>query len=68
MYSTQMAKQYDQLPLSSVVCVKACPRGDNESVFDFEVHFSKHKGSPWTLRAYTQVNHHAVKVFVLLIE
>ena len=54
---TQMDRPQDQLPLSSVVCVKACPLrpGEDKAVFDFEVHFTKYKGSPWTLRAYTQV-------------
>ena len=51
-----MDKPHDELPLSSIVRVKAWPPAIGKSVFYFEVHFSGRKGSPWSLGAYTQVS------------
>ena len=51
-----MKKVVDELDLSSVVCVATRPPGeDDETKFYLEVHFRQGKGSPWTLRTYTQV-------------
>ena len=47
-----------ELDLASVVCVKVCPPREDVSMFHFEVHFSGSRGSPWLLRAYTQVYIH----------
>ena len=55
----QMDRPHDQLELSSVVKVRAIPPKENKSMFHFEIHFSASPvskgGSPWLLRAYTQV-------------
>jgi hypothetical protein len=50
-----MGKPLNELDLSLVVCVSACPSRDNTTAFHFEVHFSATKGSPWLLRAQSQV-------------
>ena len=52
-----MDAPHDVLDLALVVGVKTCPPSEtsNWSMFCFEVHFSKVKGSPWLLRACTQV-------------
>ena len=42
------------LDLSLVVHVEATESNEN-SMFEFEVHFSRGTGSPWKLRAYTKV-------------
>ena len=50
-----MDKPRSELDLSQVVCVSACPSHDNTTEFHFEIHFSTTKGSPWLLRAQSQV-------------
>ena len=51
-----MEAAHDELNLSSVVCVNACPpREFSNTFFYFELHYSDYDGSPWLLRAYTQV-------------
>ena len=52
-----MDRPHGELDLSLIVCVSACPARDNvnTSAFHFEIHFSGNKGSPWLLRAQTQV-------------
>lgn len=42
------------LDLSLVVHVEATESNEN-SMFEFEVHFSHDTGSPWRLKAYTKV-------------
>ena len=51
----QMDRPHNELDLSLVVCVSACPAHDNTSAFHFEIHFSATKGSPWLLRAQSEV-------------
>ena len=50
-----MDKPLNELDLSLVVCVVACPSRDSTTAFHFEVHFSVTKGSPWILQAQSQV-------------
>ena len=50
-----MDKPRSELDLSLVVCVSAYPSRDSTTAFHFEVHFSATKGSPWLLRAQSQV-------------
>ena len=65
--SMQMDRPHDELQLSSVVKVRAIPPKENQSMFHFEIHFSGDKGgSPWILRAYTQVYRKCVlKIHIL---
>ena len=53
----KMDKPLNELKLSSVVLVKACPPEVGRHLFSFEIHFSGKKGSPWTVGAFTQVLH-----------
>ena len=50
-----MDKPLNELDLSLVVCVVARPSHDSTKAFHFQVHFSATKGSPWILRAQSQV-------------
>ena len=51
-----MEKVVDELDLTFVVHIATrVPDDADKTKFYFEVHFSKGKGSPWVLRAYTQV-------------
>ena len=55
-FNLQNKSPHDELDLAAVVCVKAIPPSkENLSMFHFEVHFTGYKGSPWKMRAYTQV-------------